>query len=371
MRAEAAAASTRVVIAAGGTAGHVKPALATADALRADGARRHRSSGPGRGSGAGLVGGRRHRGGRRPHARARAAPDAQEPGRPRARRARRAPGDAAPATPARREVVIGGGGYVAGPVALAAWLLRIPVLLTEADSHLGMANRLAAPLARRVALAFPIAGRTGPKYVVTGRPWATRCAGRRARRAVPRWASPTMRRCVLVAGGSQGARTINRAVAGAFGDGPPFELIHLAGAAAGGRGPGAARRTATPGPRYHLLGYLRRLPRRGRRRRSGGLPRRWIGVRTRCDRPAGDPGARTRTPRPITRPRTRSGWSTRARRCWCPMPNAPPSASLRSSPSCSPIRRVVTRWRSAARTVARPDAARGDRGDARSELAAA
>ena len=54
---------------------------------------------------------------------------------------------------------MGGGGYVAGPVGLAAVLLRIPLVLTEADSHLGIANRLLAPFARRVCLAFPIAGR--------------------------------------------------------------------------------------------------------------------------------------------------------------------------------------------------------------------
>ena len=58
----------------------------------------------------------------------------------------------------RPDVVLGAGGYVAGPVALAAWLTRRPLMLMEADSHLGVANRLAAPLARRVALAFPLAG---------------------------------------------------------------------------------------------------------------------------------------------------------------------------------------------------------------------
>ena len=43
-------------------------------------------------------------------------------------------------------------------------------MLTEADSHLGFANRLLAPLARRVFLAFPIAGRDGARYEVAGRP---------------------------------------------------------------------------------------------------------------------------------------------------------------------------------------------------------
>ena len=42
--------------------------------------------------------------------------------------------------------------------------------LTEADAHLGLANRLAAPFARRVFLAYEISGRKGAKYRVTGRP---------------------------------------------------------------------------------------------------------------------------------------------------------------------------------------------------------
>ena len=66
--------------------------------------------------------------------------------------------------------MLGGGGYVAGPVGLAARTLRLPLALTEADSHLGLTNRLLAPLSRRVFLAFPLADRGGSKYLVTGRP---------------------------------------------------------------------------------------------------------------------------------------------------------------------------------------------------------
>src|SRR4030042_1504469 len=67
----------------------------------------------------------------------------------------------------RPDVVLGGGGYVAGPMVLAAWLSRIPAALTEADAHLGLANRLAAPFARRVFLAYEIDERKGVKYRVT------------------------------------------------------------------------------------------------------------------------------------------------------------------------------------------------------------
>ena len=65
---------------------------------------------------------------------------------------------------------MGGGGYVAGPAGLAALSLRLPLVLTEADRHLGLANRLLARRARRVCLAFPIPGREGERYLVTGRP---------------------------------------------------------------------------------------------------------------------------------------------------------------------------------------------------------
>ena len=68
------------------------------------------------------------------------------------------------------DAVMGGGGYVAGPVGLAALSMRIPLVLTEADSHLGLTNRLLARFARRVCLAFALPGRDGARYRVTGRP---------------------------------------------------------------------------------------------------------------------------------------------------------------------------------------------------------
>ena len=80
----------------------------------------------------------------------------------------------------RPDVVLGGGGYVAGPMVFAAATRRIPAAIMEADAHLGLANRLALPFARRVFLAFPIPGRAGPKYRVTGRPVPARS------RAIPR-----------------------------------------------------------------------------------------------------------------------------------------------------------------------------------------
>ena len=130
----------------------------------------------------------------------------------------------------RPDVVLGAGGYVAGPIVLAAAMLRIPAAITEADAHLGLANRLAAPFAQRVFLAFPLAERTGRKYRVVGRPIPTRSAppaGGLAE-ARDRFELPAGGPVVLVCGGSQGARRLNEAALEAFAEDGPA-VLHLAG----------------------------------------------------------------------------------------------------------------------------------------------
>ncbi len=126
----------------------------------------------------------------------------------------------------RPAAVLGGGGYVAGPVGLAALARRIPLVLTEADSHLGITNRLLAPRARRVCLAFPIEGREDARYVVTGRPVSPPVTDVAAARA--RFGIEPGETCVLVFGGSLGARTINEAAVEAF-RAAPFAVLHAAG----------------------------------------------------------------------------------------------------------------------------------------------
>lgn len=109
----------------------------------------------------------------------------------------------------RPDAVMGGGGYVTAPVGLAALSLGVPLVLTEADSHLGLANRLLARRARRVCLALPIDGRQGPRYRLTGRPIPVPDADRASAREWLGIAQGEM--CVLVFGGSLGARSINQA----------------------------------------------------------------------------------------------------------------------------------------------------------------
>jgi UDP-N-acetylglucosamine--N-acetylmuramyl-(pentapeptide) pyrophosphoryl-undecaprenol N-acetylglucosamine transferase len=126
------------------------------------------------------------------------------------------------------DVVLGGGGYVAGPMVVAARLRGIPAALMEADSHLGLANRLAAPFARRVFLAFPVAGRVGRKYRVTGRPIPARSVGGSREEARRLFGLPTDGPVLLVFGGSQGALSLNELAVEAFGASGPA-VLHLAG----------------------------------------------------------------------------------------------------------------------------------------------
>jgi UDP-N-acetylglucosamine--N-acetylmuramyl-(pentapeptide) pyrophosphoryl-undecaprenol N-acetylglucosamine transferase len=129
------------------------------------------------------------------------------------------------------DVVVGGGGFVAGPAGLAARIMGIPLVLTEADRHLGLANRLLARGADRVCLAFDIDGVEGDQFLVTGRPVNRAVLEADRDRARARFGIEAGRRCLLVMGGSLGARTINRAAIEAFAERPgrDFEVVHVAG----------------------------------------------------------------------------------------------------------------------------------------------
>jgi len=127
----------------------------------------------------------------------------------------------------RPDVVLGGGGYVAGPMVLAAWLKRVPAALTEADAHLGLANRLALPFARRLFLSYAIPGLNG-KVRVVGRPIPATSRTVSREEARRRFDLPVDGPLVLVAGGSQGAASLNDAALAAWGAAGPH-VLHLCG----------------------------------------------------------------------------------------------------------------------------------------------
>jgi len=218
--------NVRCLIAAGGTAGHVAPSLAVAEALQRRGAHVTFAGSPDR-------------------IEARLVPEAGYeldtfrisglPRRPSPELARalllagRAPRACARILEARHpDVVLGGGGYVAGPMVYAAARRKIPTALMEADAHLGLANRLAAPFATRVFLSFPIAGRDGSKYRVTGRPIPARSQAVPREEARSLFGLPEDGPVLLVFGGSLGAQVLNELAIEAFGEAGPA-VLHLAG----------------------------------------------------------------------------------------------------------------------------------------------
>jgi UDP-N-acetylglucosamine--N-acetylmuramyl-(pentapeptide) pyrophosphoryl-undecaprenol N-acetylglucosamine transferase len=214
------------VIAAGGTAGHVVPAIAVADALRSEGAR------------VSFIG-------TRERAEAELVPEAgyeidflDVSGLDRRNPLKAATAVLKSSAAVRRarkllgergaDAVMGGGGYVAGPVGLAAVSAGLPLVLTEADSHLGLANRMLAGRAQRVCLAFPIEGREGERYLVTGRPVPETIGKADRRVARKRFGIDEETWALLVFGGSLGAQTINRAALDAFaGSSGPADGVHV------------------------------------------------------------------------------------------------------------------------------------------------
>jgi UDP-N-acetylglucosamine--N-acetylmuramyl-(pentapeptide) pyrophosphoryl-undecaprenol N-acetylglucosamine transferase len=222
-----------IVIAAGGTGGHVFPGLALADALRdADvetvfvGTARGFESKlvPAAGYAIELFDVQAIKGGGASQAARGSLSAARALGRALHFVRARAP-----------KVVVSIGGYAAGPVSLAAAMLGVPVAIIEPNSVMGLSNRLLAPLAQRIYLAFDAARPTlaGQKIRLSGVPLRS---GFGPRRSLTSAASATRR--VLVLGGSQGAQALNERLPQALGrvqaDGAgaalsPLEVLHQAG----------------------------------------------------------------------------------------------------------------------------------------------
>lgn len=212
-----------VVLAGGGTAGHVEPAMAVADALRAlDPHVRITALGTQRGLETRLVPARGY-----DLALITPVPLPRKPSRDllrlpsRVRRAIRQTRSVL--SDVEADVVVGFGGYVALPAYLAArgGVLRrrpaVPVVVHEANASAGLANRVGARSAERVLAAVPDPGLRRVEVVGTPVREAITSLDRSALRAAARaeFGFAEDARVLLVFGGSQGAQSINRAVSGA------------------------------------------------------------------------------------------------------------------------------------------------------------
>ena len=264
----AEAVAPSVLLAGGGTAGHVNPLLAVADALRAAapgvritvlGTREGLESDlvPAHGLPLAVV------------------PRVPLPRRPSGAllhlpaRLRAAVGAAASALDeSQAQVVVGFGGYVATPAYLAARHRGLPVVVHEQNARPGLANRLGARWARAVAVTFP--GTALPHAEVTGlplrQPIAALVAERaddpveaRRRAAAELGLDPSLP-TLLVTGGSLGALSLNRAVTAAAPEllDAGVQVVHLTG-----RGKAEPVRRAVESlagaARYHVLEYLSRM----------------------------------------------------------------------------------------------------------------
>ena len=117
-------------------------------------------------------------------------------------------------------VVLGMGGFASGPGGLAAWLLRVPLVIHEQNAVAGATNKLLAPLARRICEGFPgvFSKRVASKVTYTGNPLRATFS------AVPSTTSshgivglPDEPKRLLVLGGSGGAHALNESIPRALG----------------------------------------------------------------------------------------------------------------------------------------------------------
>jgi UDP-N-acetylglucosamine--N-acetylmuramyl-(pentapeptide) pyrophosphoryl-undecaprenol N-acetylglucosamine transferase len=250
-----------VVLAGGGTGGHIEPMLALADALRrrSDGSLRITCLGTARGMEIRLVPARGYD--------LRLIPPVPLPRRP-TPDLFKVPGRLAGSVRETRalltelgaDVVVGFGGYVALPAYLAARRAKVPVVVHEQNALPGLANRIGARLAARVAVTVP--GTPLPGARLVGMPLRTAISGldRVARRAEARaqFGLDPDRPTLLVFGGSQGAASLNRAAAGAADalTGAGVQVLHA-------RGPKNTEVTVPARPAgeapYVVVDYLERM----------------------------------------------------------------------------------------------------------------
>jgi len=130
----------------------------------------------------------------------------------------------------RPSVVLGAGGFASGPGGVAAWLLRRPLVVHEQNAVAGMTNRVLARLADRVLEGFPGSFGRGVRAEHVGNPVRPEIAAV----APPerRYAARAGRARLLVFGGSQGAARLNAVVPAALAELPPSlrpEVVHQTG----------------------------------------------------------------------------------------------------------------------------------------------
>lgn len=160
----------------------------------------------------------------------------------------------------RPRAVVGGGGYISGPVVALASMRGVATLALEADAHLGFTNRLLRPFVGRLCLSYAIAGLEPPKYVVTGRPLTAALVHATREDGLAAFGLSPDLPVLVVVGGSQGAQSLNRACLEAFAR-PDLDLqvVHVCGPRNFDTASAELERLGAPLERYKLVAYTDQL----------------------------------------------------------------------------------------------------------------
>lgn len=131
------------------------------------------------------------------------------------------------------DVVFSKGGFVAFPVVVGAWLNRIPIVAHESDITPGLANRLSFPFVDKICLTFAAAKKhfkNMQKVEITGTPLRQALFSGKKENGLSRCHFNNQKPCLLVIGGSQGAKLLNLCVREAIDTlCERFQVIHLCG----------------------------------------------------------------------------------------------------------------------------------------------
>lgn len=129
-------------------------------------------------------------------------------------------------------VIFSKGGFVSLPVVLAGWLNRVPVIIHEGDTSIGLANKLSFPFAKKVCVAFPETMEKLPKdkACFTGMPVRRELFDGNREQGLKICCFSNQLPVVMVVGGSQGSANINRNIRAIL---PKllgtFQVVHICG----------------------------------------------------------------------------------------------------------------------------------------------
>ncbi|MCK8827141.1 undecaprenyldiphospho-muramoylpentapeptide beta-N-acetylglucosaminyltransferase [Natroniella acetigena] len=132
------------------------------------------------------------------------------------------------------DIVVGTGGYVCGPIVLAAALSNIPTVIHEQNAYPGLTNRLLAKIVDKIALSnLDAKGYLGDsdKVVLTGNPIRPEILEQNRVKAFKELGLNPKKKVILVFGGSRGAKSINQAVVKLYRQikGSDLQLLHITG----------------------------------------------------------------------------------------------------------------------------------------------